>query len=68
MEELFPELVFTDPQSGMKGVYYDRLSVILLQAVKEQKDLLIQHETSINKIQAEMKLIQILLKQKTNTD
>ena len=34
VEEVVPELVFTDPE-GMKGVYYSSLAPLLIEAVKE---------------------------------
>jgi hypothetical protein len=37
MEAIFPEVVLTDEQ-GYKSVAYDKLSAILLQAVKEQQE------------------------------
>jgi len=37
VEEYFPELVVTDPRTGMKGVQYGNFVAILIEAFKEQK-------------------------------
>ncbi len=37
MEKIFPELVFTNPVDGFKGVYYAELSAVLAEAIKEQQ-------------------------------
>lgn len=66
IEEFFPELIFTDAVSGMKGVYYDRLSVILLQAIKEQQDLILDHKYELNELRAEVRSIQNLITERLN--
>lgn len=38
LEEVFPQFVYTDPSSGYKLIYYDKLSSVLIQAVKELKE------------------------------
>jgi hypothetical protein len=35
VEGAFPEVVYTDKNSGYKLIYYDKLSVLLLQAIKD---------------------------------
>jgi hypothetical protein len=50
IEKVFPEIVFTD-QNGYKSVDYSKLSVFLLQAIKEQ-------QTIIEKLQEDMKNIE----------
>jgi hypothetical protein len=37
LEAVYPELVFTDPQTGYKAVDYSKLTPILLEAIKAQQ-------------------------------
>lgn len=50
LEQVFPELVVTDKQ-GYKAVDYARLSAVLLQAVKEQQQLIEQQQQQISTLQ-----------------
>jgi hypothetical protein len=53
VEKLFPELVKTD-ENGFKAISYDKLSVLLLQGIKEQ-------QTEIETAKTENQLIRSLL-------
>jgi len=48
VEDLFPELVKTDV-NGMKSMDYSRLSVILIQAFKEQEQVIVNQQSKIDK-------------------
>ncbi|MCG2694868.1 tail fiber domain-containing protein [Candidatus Parcubacteria bacterium] len=37
VEKVFPQLVFTDPNTGLKSVSYEKLTPVLIEAVKELK-------------------------------
>ncbi len=47
VEELFPELVKTDSK-GMKSIDYSRLSVVLIQAFKEQQQIITKQSSDLN--------------------
>lgn len=38
VEKILPELVFENPVDGYKGVHYDKLVAVLIEAMKEQQD------------------------------
>ena len=40
VEEVIPELVFTNPTDGYKGVNYAEMNAVLIEAVKEQQKLI----------------------------
>lgn len=64
VEELFPELVRTD-EKGLKSMDYSKLSVILIQAFKEQQAIIEKQQSSIQTLTDENKLIKSQL-QKVN--
>lgn len=37
VEEVYPELVSTDPNTGMKGLKYGNMTAVLMEAIKEQQ-------------------------------
>jgi hypothetical protein len=37
VEEVFPELVFTNPTDGYKGIRFGELTAVLVEAIKEQQ-------------------------------
>jgi hypothetical protein len=44
MEQVLPEVVFTNPADGLKGINYSEITAVLAQAVKEQ-----QHEIDLQR-------------------
>lgn len=61
LEKIYPDMVFTNDK-GEKGVYYDELTVVLLEAVKEQQaeierqaELLINLETRLKQLEIQLK-------------
>lgn len=52
LEKIYPELVKTD-QNGYKSVDYSKLSVVLLEAIKEQQKLIDELNKSNNELKAE---------------
>jgi hypothetical protein len=54
VEEVLPELVFTNPVDGYKGVNYAEMTAVLTEAVKEQQE---QIELQNQKIEQLEKMI-----------
>lgn len=50
LEEVIPELVFTNPTDGYKGVNYAELTAVLIEAIKEQ-------QKQINDLKKEIKIL-----------
>ena len=40
VEEVLPEVVFTNPSDGYKGVNYAEITAVLVEAVKEQQQII----------------------------
>ena len=40
VEEIVPELVFTNPVDGFKGVHYEKTVALLIEGMKEQQSKL----------------------------
>jgi|GEM_PF-4621110 len=51
VEKLYPELVFTDEETGLKSVNYANISALLLEVVKEQEDRLDNLEARLLEIE-----------------
>ncbi len=62
VEELFPELVKTDSR-GMKSLDYSRLSVVLIQAFKEQQQSIAKQQESITSLSDDNKQMKLQLQQ-----
>ena len=54
VEKIFPELVKTDPNSGLKSIQYAQLVSPLIEAVKEQQRIINQQDDKINQQQEEI--------------
>ena len=54
VEAIFPEMVITDgDEVGLKGVRYGQLTVVLVQAIKEQQHLIEELQKQIKELQKE---------------
>ena len=60
VEKVFPELVVEDEQ-GYKGIAYSKLSVILLEAIKEQQGQIIFHQEQIRELEKQNEQINAML-------
>ncbi|MCB9250384.1 MAG: tail fiber domain-containing protein [Ignavibacteriales bacterium] len=60
VEKIFPQLVNTD-QDGYKSVDYIKLSVVTMQAVKEQNEIIIAQESNIKELENRLSKIESLL-------
>jgi len=47
VEKVIPELVFTNPVDGYKGVNYAEMSAVLVEAVKEQQEMIRSQQAQI---------------------
>ena len=56
VEPLFPEFVSTDKE-GMKAIGYSNFSVIAVQAIKEQQQIINDQQQKMNKLEGELKAI-----------
>jgi hypothetical protein len=71
VESILPELVFTNPSDGFKGVNYAEMTAVLVEAIKEQQviienqqaqiDELKQKDSEIEKLKAELEAIKAML-------
>ena len=60
VEKVFPELVVEDEQ-GYKGIAYSKLSVILLEAIKEQQGQIIFQQEQIRELEKQNEQINAML-------
>jgi hypothetical protein len=60
VEKVFPELVKTD-NNGFKAVSYEKLSVVLLEGMKEQQKQIESYKSQLQSLQAEVAQIKALL-------
>jgi hypothetical protein len=65
VEKLFPELVATN-QDGYKSIDYSKISVLLLQAMKEQQDEIEKQSDEINQIKSELEELKSVIMQGSN--
>jgi len=62
VEKLFPEIVKTN-RDGYKSIDYSKISVVLLQAVKEQQELIDKHSEELKKLNSEVEELKRLLEE-----
>jgi Chaperone of endosialidase len=65
VEEIFPEIVATD-KDGYKSIDYSKLSVILLQAMKEQQNVIDKQADEISDMKSDIEEIKSMLMQDSN--
>jgi hypothetical protein len=51
MEKVLPEVVFTNPIDGLKGINYAELTAVLVQAIKEQQTQIQSDKSEIHSLQ-----------------
>jgi len=49
VEKICPELTFTNKSDGIKGIKYDRTVALLVEAIKEQQEMIDTLKTELNK-------------------
>jgi len=52
MEKVLPEVVFTNPVDGLKGINYPEITAVLAQAVKEQQQVIEKQQSEINHLKS----------------
>jgi hypothetical protein len=50
VEEVLPELVFTNQNTGMKGINYAEITAVLAESVKEQQSIIKSQTDQINSL------------------
>lgn len=60
VEQIFPELVFTNEVDGYKGVNYAEMSAVLVEAIKEQQTVIEKQQEEINSLKTITKEIESL--------
>ncbi|HZL76858.1 MAG TPA: tail fiber domain-containing protein [Bacteroidales bacterium] len=50
VEKVIPELVFTDPSSGMKGINYPEMTAVLAESIKSQQKIINDQQEKINSL------------------
>ena len=61
LEEVFPELVKTNEESGMKSVEYGNLVAPIIEAIKEQQKMIEEQKELINNQQEQIDVLKIKL-------
>ena len=60
VEELIPEVVYTNPVDGYKGLNYAELTAVLTEAVKEQQTLILALKQKVDQVAALQQRVNIL--------
>ena len=55
VEKVVPELVFTNPEDGYKGVNYDEMTAVLVEAIKEQQKVIEQLKAEVEELKSKVK-------------
>ena len=63
MEKVFPELVFTNPVDGFKGINYSEYTAVLNEAVKEQQKIIENQKQEIEQLKLKNKEFEEKFKQ-----
>jgi len=61
MEKILPEVVFTNPTDGLKGINYAEITAVLAEAVKEQQKQIESYKTQLQNLQEKVEHIEALL-------
>jgi hypothetical protein len=61
IKEILPELVFTNPTDGFMGVNYAEMSAVLVEAIKEQQQMIENQNQEIERLKSEIETIKSLL-------
>jgi len=61
IEQVFPELVFTNETDGYKGVNYAEMTAVLVEAMKEQQTIIDKQQKELDLLKAELEAIKKLL-------
>jgi hypothetical protein len=52
LEKVLPEVVFTNPVDGLKGINYPEITAVLAQAVKEQDQKIEKQQKEIDELKS----------------
>ena len=55
VEKVVPELVFTKPEDGYKGVNYAEMTAVLVEAIKEQQKVIEQLKAEVEELKMKVK-------------
>jgi hypothetical protein len=58
LQEVFPEAVFINPADGYMGINYSRLPAILVEAIKEQQELIIEKDIKIQALEERLERLE----------
>jgi len=61
IEQVFPELVFTNETDGYKGVNYAEMTAVLVEAMKEQQTIIDKQQKELDLLKVELEAIKKLL-------
>jgi hypothetical protein len=61
VEKVLPEVVFTNPLDGYKGVRYDEIVALLIEAIKEQQSMIERQQEENEQLNARLTRIKELL-------
>jgi len=61
VEQVIPELVFTNPTDGLKGVNYAEMTAVLVEALKEQQQQIESYKSQLQTLQEKVDKIEVLL-------
>ena len=61
MEPFVPELVFTNKVDGYKGVHYPEVSALLIEAIKEQQQIIESQNNQIETLEQRLEKLENLV-------
>jgi histidyl-tRNA synthetase len=61
VEPIIPEIVFTNPVDGLKGINYSQATAILVEAIKEQQQQIESYKSQLQSLHEEVEQIKSLL-------
>ena len=64
LELIIPELVFTNEVDGYKGVHYPEISALLIEAIKEQQQIIESQNHQIESLENRLEKLENLVESK----
>jgi hypothetical protein len=58
VEPIVPEIVFTNPVDGLKGINYSQVSALFVEAIKEQQKIIDSQKDEISSLKSRMEQIE----------
>lgn len=62
VEKVFPDIVHTDAETGMKSVEYGNLIAPVIEAIKSQQQIIEEQNTRIQSLEARLEALEAKMK------